>query len=112
MDVTRTHKYTVTVQPFGQPQEEYTHDTLETACREWDRRTFALATSTPSVRYEGGIAIRSYISLADARRVLRPDQIQDFKDSDAPDTPVCVRDGWILHLWDGHAYLNPRLTLG
>lgn len=62
---------------------------LEPAIRRWDATVSNLAYKLrfwPGVSIEGGIAVKQF----DANG-------------------LCVRDGWILHLFDKHTYLNPNL---
>lgn len=109
---TLTHKFTVKVAPFGREPEVTEFNDLPAAIQHWDRRAFELAHEVPSARYEGGIEVRSYMPLKEARQNLKPGTLTRFKVTDDPETPVCVRNGWVLHLFDGHTYLSPTLQLG
>lgn len=65
---------------------------LEPAIRFWDRSNFDAVhrntLATPLGAVAGGIDVQQFNAEG-----------------------LCVRDGWILHLFDGQTYLNPNLAL-
>lgn len=82
-EITVTH-----ISQLGTVSDQFTE--LEPAVRFWNQQNFAAVhrntLSTPLGTVEGGIGVRQY-------------------DADGN----CVRDGWILHLFDGQTYLNPNI---
>ena len=82
-------KFTVTVTNPAEDGAVFvteTFEVLEDAIRYWDRQTFELAER--NTKYEGGIEVKQL-----------------------DERGFTVRDGWVLHLWDGQTYLNPHLML-
>ena len=82
------HEFRVLVTVDGETRFEQTFETLEPAVRAWDQATYSLRPMDGVVRVQGGV------------------QVQTFNEEG-----LMVRDGWILHLFDGVPYLNPNIAL-